>query len=109
MILGLKGTALLGVRPADNAAALGVLLVMLPPVENLTGLLSSEILLSLHSLRLGSLAVTAGTPLVLTLSPLVRLLGRTPAMLASASLVHGFRHYTVSGENHDRSYRRLGK
>ena len=50
-------TTLLMVRSADLTAALGVLLVVTPTVENLAGLLGGEVLLTLHGLGLGALAV----------------------------------------------------
>ena len=89
------------VRPSDNTTALSMLLVVPASVEDLARLLGGEVLLALHGLGPGSLAITAGTLLALALSTLgptafVRLLGRTPMMS-----LHGFRHYTVSGENHD--------
>ena len=85
------GAALLGIRPADNAAALGVLLVVLPAVEDLAGLLGGEVLLALHGLGLRALAVAASALLVLALSALVGLLGRTLVML-----LHGSCHYIVN-------------
>mgnify|MGYP003349960441 CR=1 FL=1 len=96
MFLGAEGTALLGIWPAVNAAALGMLLVVPPPVEDLASLLGGEVLLTLHGLGLRSLAVN--------LLVFGRLLGRTlasvPAALVPIAFVHGFRHYIVSGENH---------
>ena len=90
----------LGIRPADNAAALGMLLVMLPPVEDLACPLSSEVLLALHGLGLRSLTVY---PLVFALSTLVpaALVAAAPVPAALVMSLHGFRHYMDSGENHD--------
>ena len=100
MFLGFKGTTLLGIWPAVNAAALGVLLVVSPPVENLACLLGGEVLLTLHSLRLRALTVAASALLVLTLRSLVGPLGCTLVPAALVMSLHGFRHYIRSGENH---------
>ena len=102
----IDSTALLVIRPTDNAAALGMLLVMSPPVENLARLLGGEVLLTLHCLGLGTLAVTSGALLGRALACVP--VAFVPTAFVPTAFAHGFRHYSVEGENHDaggRTYR----
>ena len=102
MFVVCSGSTLLGVRPAVNAAALSMLLVMFPAVENLACLLSSEVLLTLHGLGLRALTVSLVVPAALVPTTFVLPLG-TLVFVPTAFVLfaHGFRHYIVSGENHD--------